>query len=777
MNSTQWLLRTTVLNNVLGNCLTLLLMAAVVATAQAGPAPEASLNLSIRTAGQVLAVGRDGAGRTVIGGVFSQVDGVARNNLARLNVDGSLDNGFVADTNNGVQALAVATDGTIYIGGNFSNVQGVVRQRIARISSAGVLDAAFPVDSPNLGAIRAMALDEANGFLYYGGNFTTMSPTPRTKLAKVSTATGVLDVNFNFAIPGGTGASSVRDLELDGDGGLFVGGNFATIGGQTREALARVFVNGTDGVNGVDIASTPAFPAGAIVYALGLSATHVFAGGLFASPNLNAVKFDRSNAAADLSWNPAPASSVRTLAVGPADSLFLGGVFSSLGGTPRSRLAKLTQSGIGLLDPNWAPSADNLVSASAVVGGNLLVGGVFSNVSDLPRPGLAELPLTAAPVPIAATDAQATIPGGATATYMHPDGSLWIGGSFISVAGQTRQSLARILPNGTLDPAMTLSIPGLVYEIEGDANGRVYVFGQFASAGGQARSSILRLTTGRVLDPAFLAGATNLGVPAAIYDAAISADALFVAGNLDSAGDVGSAGTPRTAVVKFALANGGIDPAWAPVVAGAVSQLPIQALTLDEANDHLYLGGGFQSIDGQAHSRVARVSAATGVLDNAFGPSVEGTSAFASAGDVWSLAVDPLAQQLYVGGTFSSINATAGFESFGRVSTMTGLLDGSFDAGLTVADQVEDILLDTPATVSIAGDGPGFGRVARYYRNPGARDIPFAPNPNGFVPDLAYRPADQTLLVSGSFTMAGVDSRDGLAAFKVDPPMFLDGFE
>ncbi len=775
MNSTQGFLRTTMPRNALRNGWILLLMAAVVATAQAGPAPEPSLNLSIRTAGQVAAVARDSAGRTLIGGLFSQVDGVARSNLARLNADGSLDTGFVADANGSVFALAVAADGTVYIGGNFSSVNGLGRTRFARISATGVVDATFPADLPTGASVRTIALDEANGFLYFGGNFTGMAPITRTRLAKVSTTTGVLDTNFNFAIPSG----SVRDLELDGAGGLYVGGDFASIGGQARIALARVFASGTGGTNGVDtaFAPTPAFPAGGSVFSLGVTATNVFAGGLFASPRLNATKFDRSTGAADLTWNPAPASIVRTIAIGFGDALLLGGGFNSLGGIPRTRLALVSQSGVGVLDTNWAPVVDNAVLASAVYGTNVLIGGQFGSVSGALRAGLVELPLTAAPVPVAATDAQATNPGGATATYMHPDGSLWIGGSFISVAGQTRQSLARILPNGTLDPAMTLSIPGLVYEIEGDASGRVYVFGQFANAGGQARNSILRLTTGRVLDPAFLAGATNLGVPAAIYDAAISADALFVAGNLDRAGDVGSAGTPRTAVVKFALANGGIDPAWAPVVAGAVSQLPIQALTLDEANDHLYLGGGFQSIDGQAHSRVARVSAATGVLDNAFAPSVEGTSAFASAGDVWSLAVDPLAQQLYVGGTFSSINATAGFESFARVSTLTGLLDGSFDAGLTVADQVEDILLDTPATVSIAGDGPGFGRVARYYRDPGTRDIAFAPNPNGYVIDLAYRPADQTLIVSGLYTMAGVDVRDGLAAFKVDPPMFLDGFE
>ena len=46
-------------------------------------------------------------GKTIIGGDFTHVGGVARNHLARLNADGSLDTGFAPVVDQRVYAAAV----------------------------------------------------------------------------------------------------------------------------------------------------------------------------------------------------------------------------------------------------------------------------------------------------------------------------------------------------------------------------------------------------------------------------------------------------------------------------------------------------------------------------------------------------------------------------------------------------------------------------------------------------------------------------------------------
>ena len=74
-------------------------------------------------------------GRIVIGGRFTSYDGVARNRIARLHTDGSLDESF--DPGVGLddfpEAIAVQSDGKILIGGNFTSYDGVARNRVARL--------------------------------------------------------------------------------------------------------------------------------------------------------------------------------------------------------------------------------------------------------------------------------------------------------------------------------------------------------------------------------------------------------------------------------------------------------------------------------------------------------------------------------------------------------------------------------------------------------------------------------------------------------------------
>lgn len=89
-------------------------------------------------------------GKVLIGGNFSTVNGVSRFCLARLNPNGSLDTGFGIpfDTTNGlVESITVLADGKILVGGSFTVLYGVAKLRIARLNPDGSFDDGFLVES------------------------------------------------------------------------------------------------------------------------------------------------------------------------------------------------------------------------------------------------------------------------------------------------------------------------------------------------------------------------------------------------------------------------------------------------------------------------------------------------------------------------------------------------------------------------------------------------------------------------------------------------------
>ena len=85
-------------------------------------------------------------GKIVVGGLFSSLNGAARNNVARLNSDGSLDSSFNAATDNGVYKVALQRDGKILIGGDFESVNNVARTVVARLNSEQIVQRNVPFD-------------------------------------------------------------------------------------------------------------------------------------------------------------------------------------------------------------------------------------------------------------------------------------------------------------------------------------------------------------------------------------------------------------------------------------------------------------------------------------------------------------------------------------------------------------------------------------------------------------------------------------------------------
>ncbi|MEG5042868.1 MULTISPECIES: DUF4347 domain-containing protein [unclassified Microcoleus] len=199
------------------------------------------------------------------GGDFTTVNGTARNNIARMNADGSLDTAFnpAGGMDSRVAAIALDSSGKVYAGGYFTTVNGTARNRIARMNADGSLDTAFNPTGGMDSNVYAIALD-SSGKPYVGGGFTTVNGTARNYIARMN-ADGSLDTAFN---PTGGMSLSVDAIALDSSGKPYVGGAFNTVNGTARNQIARMNADGS-----LDTAFNPSSGVSSNVYALALDSS------------------------------------------------------------------------------------------------------------------------------------------------------------------------------------------------------------------------------------------------------------------------------------------------------------------------------------------------------------------------------------------------------------------------------------------------------------------------------------------------------------------------
>jgi len=330
-------------------------------------------------------------GSLIVGGEFWKAGQQIRTHLLRITPAGTLDPAWKPLANAFVYTLAFDTDGSVFVGGAFTTINGVARNRLARLSggATAVLDTVW---NPGVnGPPMSLALVPASA-LIVGGQFTQVGALVRFNIAKVST-TGVGAVDTTWT-PNMDSVGQIRTMALDGSGGLFVGGHFTFIGGQTRASLARI---ATTGAGSADATWNPS-PNGDVTSLTVDGAGSVYAGGTFTtigglSRNYVAKLSATGTGAAAASWSAALDSFVYTLALDAHGGLYAGGVFDNVGAAPRAHLARLSTID-GALDDDWNATADgDWVTSLASVGNDALaVGGNFTVIGDVPRTGFALMP-------------------------------------------------------------------------------------------------------------------------------------------------------------------------------------------------------------------------------------------------------------------------------------------------------------------------------------------------------------------------------------------------
>jgi uncharacterized delta-60 repeat protein len=319
----------------------------------------------------IQAVALQSDGKILIGGRFTVVDSTNYAGVARLNSDGTLDTAFAAfGVTEGpdffqfsvpnlayVSSIVVQPDNKILIVGPFRKVNGVARNCLARLEANGTVDTGF---DPGIGLLPApgellsnVSFDLAlalNGDIIAKGQIglAYRADIPRRGIARFKTG-GELDMGFAPSIDPSYWSSSEwlvnpSSLAVASDGKVILSGSFNTINGKPTHQIARLNADGT-----LDSSFAPQLQPDLPVKVLLQSDGRILIYGSFTNvsgiPRPEVARLN-SDGSADLSFNPGQGpddgrGSISSVALTPAGEIVVAGIFTMFDTAARDSIALL----------------------------------------------------------------------------------------------------------------------------------------------------------------------------------------------------------------------------------------------------------------------------------------------------------------------------------------------------------------------------------------------------------------------------------------------------
>ena len=347
--------------------------------------------------------------------------------LIRLNADGSRDIPFgVVVTVARSPVLVFQPDGKIIYGGGGSDW---AEHCFGRLEEYGTVDFWHRLwTSAPWAQVNDMVL-QPNGKIVVVGVFDTEfiqpsgfdpSASPHHDLARFN-ADGTWDETFPVVggIPDRSGVPAqfnATALALQDDGKILVGGSFATVGGQPRNAIARLNPDGSlDPDFNTDWSVLGGgMDGGVSINRIAVLADHsiLVAGSFSGNSYLGGLVRLHADGSLDLGFVPTTTSFyissqtgantwVTDFAVQADGRILIAGLFARVGGATRSGLARLNAD--GSLDATFVPddkaNPDVRIEALALQDeGHLLIAGSFKRMGGVPVPYVARLLTAPAPL-------------------------------------------------------------------------------------------------------------------------------------------------------------------------------------------------------------------------------------------------------------------------------------------------------------------------------------------------------------------------------------------
>lgn len=607
----------------------------------------------LQVAGAVYTVVPDGSGGWYIGGDFSAVGGVTRNNIAHLLDNKTLDLSWNPNASQSVNTILLY-NGIVYVGGGFQTIGGQSRMYLAALDSSGNATSWNP--NPD---ISVTTLAESGGIIYVGGWFRNIGGVARRHAAAFDTAGNLQPWNPDPD-------SAVRVIYFSG-GLTYLGGWFNKINGTTRNSAASLDSSGALTSWNPNVGSS----VGSFVEYNGI----IYMGGSFSyvggQLRFNLAAVDK-NTGALTSWNPNRSGSVQSMIL-IGTTFYVAGLNVTTGGITRYHVATIDLSG-NVTNTNI--ETNNRAQALAVYGTTLFVGGVFTSTGTQ----TARSRLLALDASGNATSWNPNLSNGAVYALTISNGTIYVGGGFTSVAGQPRNNLAALDASGNVsswDPNVNSSVNKIIV-----SNNAIYIGGYFTSVGGQSRSKVAQFDPSGNLT-SWTANVAHSTASPLVYSIALLGNNLYIGGYFDSVN-----GVSRSNLA--AVDSSGNVTSWNPNPDYGV-------YTLMASGNTIYASGWFSYIGGTNRQFIAALDTSGNLTT--WRPYCGGSA----------YAMDISANYIYVAGSFSGVG--------GSSNRGVGALDMSGTATAwnpkPIAHYESNAIAVSGSTIYVGGKFTGIGNRAR----------------------------------------------------------------
>jgi uncharacterized delta-60 repeat protein len=294
---------------------------------------------------------------------------------------------------------------------------------------------------------------QKNSEIHTSKDCTNLSISGATNYIVRLNANGTVDNTFST----GTGANnSVAEVAIQPDGKLVVAGYFTSFNGKNSNRIVRLHANGT----------------------------------------------------IDNSFNPGtgPDNSIDALALQPDGKILIGGAFNSYNGTSVKRVARLNTD--GTLDKTFKldKEIDGLVFTMILQPkGKILVGGYFNSFNGKVRFGGITRLNADGSFDKSFNPGKGALFSSVYAITLQPDGKILIGGDFRFFNGIIRDHIARLNADGSIDDSFDSNrgVNEKINTIALQADGKILIGGDFTKHIGTSRNKIARLNADGSLDKTF----------------------------------------------------------------------------------------------------------------------------------------------------------------------------------------------------------------------------------------------------------------------------------
>ncbi len=349
---------------------------------------DASYNPNVTVFGQIYAVAAQTNGKTIISGTFSQINGIARPGIARVNADGTQDATFDPGTgfNGTVSRIIVQADGKILCAGGFTMFNGTAQSYLVRLNANGTLDTAFnpTVTTVNTPPVTDISL-QADQKILMVGYFSAVNGTSRTGIARLN-SDGSVDTGFTPLVSTANIFSAVQQP----DGKVIVGGSFTGVDGFNRSNLVRLNTNG-----GLDQTFNATSMPSVNKIVIQPDGKYLCITGAGSPTGMTRRNIDGTNdtsfVAPSFVWSSSSDMYLYSMVVQSDGSIIVGGRFNTVNSIARNCLVRLRPN--GAVDPLFFPNGANAAVRDMALqtNGNLLVGGEFSRIANSTRVGIARI--------------------------------------------------------------------------------------------------------------------------------------------------------------------------------------------------------------------------------------------------------------------------------------------------------------------------------------------------------------------------------------------------